>query len=480
MKKVISAILALVLLLSLCACGGKNTTPDTSEPAATTQPTEAAVEITAAPTECVHTYTSSVTTEASCASEGVMTFVCDQCGDSYTEPVEKIEHTYEDATCTAPKTCTVCGATDGEALGHSFRNATCTAPKTCTTCGTTEGKALGHKFTGEGCTGEKTCTVCGKTEKNSHKYAAATCTAPKTCSVCGVTEGDALGHSYKEATCTAPKTCSKCGTTEGEALGHSWSAATCTTPKTCSTCGATEGKALGHSYAAATCTEPKTCTVCGATQGKALGHSWKAATCTEPKTCSKCGATSGSALGHNYQNGTCTGCGDVETITHPFETGEGYAITVSSNEVVCYQISTSELMYDLCTTEKPARGWYKFREHNGTTYYSPSPSWGWLSIRSYTISGRTVILDLYEETLEMELISDNQYKVTKGIESVPAGVVFTFGADMCSFAGHLYERSCENDVTCMYCGHFKCAGLGHEYGEDDICFRCYSVMRPSN
>lgn len=280
------------------------------------------------------------------------------------------------------------------------------------------------------------------TEQPTTQPTEAPTTPPTTCS-----------HSYKDATCTTPKTCSKCGATEGSAAGHSWNAATCTAPKTCSKCGATEGSAE---------------------------HSWNAATCTAPKTCSKCGVTEGSAAGHNYQNGTCTGCGDVETITHPFGTGTGYAITVSSNEVICYQISASELLSDHCTTEKPANGWYKFREYNGTTYYSPAPSWGWAEIISCTISGRTVQLNLGPETMEMELISANQYKVTKGTEFAPEGLVFAFGTDMCSFAGHLYERSCENDVTCMYCGHFKCAGLGHEYGEDDVCFRCFAVTRPSD
>ena len=175
-----------------------------------------------------------------------------------------------------------------------------------------------------------------------------------------------------------------------------------------------------------------------------------------------------------------TTAGTEEIITHPIETGTGYAMTLSSNgtEIICYQISVSELLSDFCSTEKPATGWYKFREHNGTTYYSPAPSWGWLSINSYTISGRTVQLKSDFETLELELISENQYKVTKGVESIPAGIVFTFGTDMCSFTGHLYERSCENDVTCMYCDHVNCPGLGHEYGKNDICFRCFAAMRP--
>ena len=35
-------------------------------------------------------------------------------------------HTWSDATCASPKTCSVCGATDGEALGHSWENCACT------------------------------------------------------------------------------------------------------------------------------------------------------------------------------------------------------------------------------------------------------------------------------------------------------------------------------------------------------------------
>lgn len=35
-------------------------------------------------------------------------------------------HTYADATCTEPKTCTGCGLTSGAALGHSYSNNVCT------------------------------------------------------------------------------------------------------------------------------------------------------------------------------------------------------------------------------------------------------------------------------------------------------------------------------------------------------------------
>ncbi len=42
---------------------------------------------------------------------------CDTCGF-----LRKVTHEYSDATCTAPKSCVVCGITTGEAMGHSFDN----------------------------------------------------------------------------------------------------------------------------------------------------------------------------------------------------------------------------------------------------------------------------------------------------------------------------------------------------------------------
>ena len=132
------------------------------------------------------------------------------------------EHTWTEATCIAPKTCSECGETESTALGHSWTEATCTAPKTCSECGETEGTALGHTWT------------------------EATCTAPKTCSECGETEGTALGHTWIEATCINPKICNVCEETEGIELGHLWIEATCEEPMFCGRCGLIEGNPLGH------------------------------------------------------------------------------------------------------------------------------------------------------------------------------------------------------------------------------------------
>ena len=49
-----------------------------------------------------HTYTSAATTQPTCTQEGVMTYTC-ACGDSYTEAIPTIAHTFVDGVCT------VCG-----------------------------------------------------------------------------------------------------------------------------------------------------------------------------------------------------------------------------------------------------------------------------------------------------------------------------------------------------------------------------------
>ena len=217
-------------------------------------------------------------------------------------------HSWTEATCTEPKSCIDCNASDGSALGHSWVDATCTEAKTCAACNVTEGVAKGHKWSEATCTEPKTCSVCKMTEGNAkgHSWTEATCTEPKTCKTCGEAEGTAKGHDLNEATCTEPKTCKVCGVTDGSALGHNWIDATCTEAKTCSVCKVTEGDANGHSWTEATCTEPKTCTVCNATEGDAKGHDWSNSSCTEAKTCKICGVTEGAAAGHSWMEATCT------------------------------------------------------------------------------------------------------------------------------------------------------------------------------
>ncbi|MBO5836451.1 MAG: leucine-rich repeat protein, partial [Oscillospiraceae bacterium] len=268
---------------------------------------------------------------------------CKDCG-AIESPA--LGHDYKAATCTSPASCNRCGKTIGTALGHDYVDATCTTRKTCNACGATEGEALGHNYAAANCTTPETCDRCGATQGSAlgHDYAAATCTAPKTCTICHVTQGAALGHNYADATCTAPKTCKVCSATEGEALGHNYAAATCTAPKTCTICHATEGEALGHNYAAANCTTPETCDRCGATQGSALGHDYAAATCTAPKTCTICHVTQGAALGHNYADATCTApktC-KVCSTTEGAALGHDYAAATCTEPKTCKVCSATE------------------------------------------------------------------------------------------------------------------------------------------
>lgn len=68
-------------------------------------------------------------------------------GGNTSQQPNPCSHNYTNATCTTPKTCTLCGQTSGTALGHNYSVATCTAPKTCNSCGATTGSAAGHKWT---------------------------------------------------------------------------------------------------------------------------------------------------------------------------------------------------------------------------------------------------------------------------------------------------------------------------------------------
>lgn len=72
------------------------------------------------------------------------------------------EHIWKEATCTEPKTCTECGAVEGEANGHIWNEADCITPKTCSVCGETDGKALGHNVESWTILEDSTCTTEGK------------------------------------------------------------------------------------------------------------------------------------------------------------------------------------------------------------------------------------------------------------------------------------------------------------------------------
>ncbi len=80
------------------------------------------------------------------------------------------KHEYTAATCTTPKTCKMCGATSGTALGHTYDNG-CDA--TCNACG--ENRKVAHIYSN---TCDTTCNECGATRKvGAHTWVKGTCSA---------------------------------------------------------------------------------------------------------------------------------------------------------------------------------------------------------------------------------------------------------------------------------------------------------------
>ena len=111
---------------------------------------------------------------------------------------------YSEPTCETPATCTICGATQGEALGHAEEiNWTIILNPTCVAEGSKEGL----------------CTVCNKTvtatipATGEHNYSEATCETPATCTICGETTGEKTSHNYVGGECSV---CGKEETTEPE------------------------------------------------------------------------------------------------------------------------------------------------------------------------------------------------------------------------------------------------------------------------
>ena len=173
---------------------------------------------------------------ATCNNVGTKTADCDfatfhgteyTCNQSHTVSGDTYgNHQWIAATCTNPKTCSVCGATEGEALGHSYASVV-TAP-TCTTQGYTTHTcsrcsdsykddytdAAGHSITQV----EAKSPTCEEIGWNAYEY----------CSVCDYTtysEISSKGHTEVIDQAVAP-TCGETGLTEGAhcSCGKVWTA----------------------------------------------------------------------------------------------------------------------------------------------------------------------------------------------------------------------------------------------------------------
>lgn len=134
------------------------------------------------------------------------------------------EHDWTAANCTTAKACSICGKTEGSALGHDWADATCTTPKTCkrTGCTATDGSSLGHEWATDWTTDNNQhwhkckrtgCAEIKDAASHNPDRDAATEGAPIKCTECGKVLTPALGHVHtshlasvaaQAPTCTAP------------------------------------------------------------------------------------------------------------------------------------------------------------------------------------------------------------------------------------------------------------------------------------
>ncbi len=243
-----------------------------------------------------HDYKLTASKDATCTESGSKTYTCSKCGDTYTETVEKLAHSYESVvtapTCTevgyTTHTCSVCGNSYIDSIvkakGHEYESKL-VAP-TCDKMGYTE-------FTCKNC-GDSYRTAY--TQATEHNYTAEVTTAPTctaegvktfTCADCSKTYTEPvakLAHDYKTEV-TAP-TC----------LGYGY------TTNTCKHCGYAYISAIanptGHTEAVDAAVEA-TCTETGLTEGK------HCSVCSEILVKQE----TVPAKGHTFQNGKCTVCG---------------------------------------------------------------------------------------------------------------------------------------------------------------------------
>lgn len=246
--------------------------------------------------------------DATCTEDGLKTRHCqnDGCNEVESEVIPATGHTFGEWTVTTPATC--------ETEGQETR--------TCADCNETETrviKALGHEFVDYTYNNDATC------EKDGTETAKCTrCDKTDT----RVAEGTKLGHELKEEILTNPTcetagskkiTCTRCDyeeIVEIPAIGHKWNDGEVTTAPTCTTEGVktftcqndpshtrTEViPALGHDLKetivkAPTCTEAGSkkvaCTRCDYEDSHveipALGHKWDDGVVTKAPTCTEAG-----------------------------------------------------------------------------------------------------------------------------------------------------------------------------------------------
>ncbi len=144
---------------------------------------------------CNHTFTNAVTKKASCLAEGVRTYTCSDCGHYYLESIAALGHNFQSNKCTR------CGEFAPGYCEHDYtskvtKEANCTSngvrTYTCRYCASSYTESIpagGHSYS------SKVTTVATCTETGVMTYTCSGCTASYTRSIA------ATGHSYSGGKC---------------------------------------------------------------------------------------------------------------------------------------------------------------------------------------------------------------------------------------------------------------------------------------
>ena len=460
--------------------------------------------------------------EACSDASGDNNHTCDVCGG-----VDVTEHTYGDATCGSPATCSECGATTGATLAHKDDNHDHVCDNLCGkndmgehadsdrdsdhTCDYGCGAVL------EACADSETdndhaCDVCHKADVSAHAYAMtasvnATCTtAAKNTYRCNCGDvyeelnGDALGHDVTDVIPTERENggcayvlvyvCKRsgCGAEVlGETVYHHNYVASITTPATC--------QENGVKTLTCTCGDTKTELIAK----DATGHNWVKGTPsngTRTDACSYCNETKAVTV---YE-GTKTDSTDASSLKDKeielndanisldngvIDTIGDQQITVSADKLEGDDRTDLGLSDDQLAQvgDSPI---YNFTINNGSTNISNFGDDNWVTITlPYTLSEGedvdSIAVWFINDNGELESIKatyNNGYVTFKTNHFSYYTVTRLTPAERCALYGHGYvgqhvEGNCTKDeydlYVCVRC-HDKyvdeatfIAGDGHDY-----------------
>ena len=323
---------------------------------------------------------------------------------------------------------------------HTWVDATCTAPKTCSVCNITGGKALGHKFE---------TTWSKDADKHWHK-----------CSRCDE-QKDRAAHSWDEGIVTAEPGCTSTGT-------RTFTCNVCSEKKTgiINAKGHTEGAAVRENEVAATCTsagsydEVVYCADCREELSRekktidALGHDYvhheaKTATCTEKgweayDTCLRCDYTTYKetpAAGHKFE----------------FETAEEKYL---KSEATC---AAPAEYYKSCKCGEIGTETFKYGEVNpdrhtgGTEIRNALKANHVLQTKGYTgdtyCTGCNKMLGTGTEILPGDHITDSVWKMNENRHWKECSISGCGAVIENTGQAHIYDG--DGDADCNICGYTR-------------------------